>query len=97
MILNCLPIVKDQPFVVKGAFGFGLKAIAKNMYKHKLVFNKARYGMKILNTLFKKVINNPKKYIKNKFFYNFSKERMVCDFIAGMTDRYAINLYNSIK
>ena len=68
-----------------------------NMYKHKLVFNKARYGMKILNTLFKKVINNPKKYIKNKFFYNFSKERMVCDFIAGMTDRYAINLYNSIK
>jgi dGTP triphosphohydrolase len=22
---------------------------------------------------------------------------MVCDFIAGMTDRYAINLYNSIK
>ena len=68
-----------------------------NMYKHKLVFNKARYGMKILNTLFKKVINNPKKYIKNKFFYIFSKERMVCDFIAGMTDRYAINLYNSIK
>ena len=61
------------------------------------LFNKARYGMKILNTLFKKVINNPKKYIKNKFFYNFSKERMVCDFIAGMTDRYAINLYNSIK
>ena len=68
-----------------------------NMYKHKLVLNKAKYGMKILKTLFNKVIKNPKKYIKNKFFYNFSKERMVCDFIAGMTDRYAINLYNSIK
>ena len=24
-------------------------------------------------------------------------ERAVCDFIAGMTDRYAINLYKKIK
>ena len=24
-------------------------------------------------------------------------ERNICDFIAGMTDRYAINLYNSLK
>jgi hypothetical protein len=30
------PVVKDQPFVVKGALGFGLKAIAKNLYKHGL-------------------------------------------------------------
>ena len=26
-----------------------------------------------------------------------NKERAVCDFIAGMTDRYAIKLYNSLK
>ena len=26
-----------------------------------------------------------------------SKERAICDFIAGMTDRFAINLYNSYK
>ena len=25
------------------------------------------------------------------------KERLIADFIAGMTDRYAINLYKSIK
>ena len=24
-------------------------------------------------------------------------ERIICDYIAGMTDRYAINLYNKIK
>ena len=30
-------------------------------------------------------------YKKNNF------ERNICDFIAGMTDRYAINLYNSLK
>ena len=27
----------------------------------------------------------------------FTIERSICDFIAGMTDRYAINLYKSIK
>ena len=26
-----------------------------------------------------------------------SKERAVCDFIAGMTDRFAIKLYKSLK
>ena len=31
------PVVKEQPFVVKGALGFGLKAIAKNLYKHGLI------------------------------------------------------------
>ena len=40
---------------------------------------------------------NPKKYIK---LYHLNKrhlDRSICDFIAGMTDRYAINLYNKIK
>ena len=66
------------------------------MYKNKLVLNKTRYGTKIIKTLFKKILNKPKKYIKKDFLNNFGKERMVCDFIAGMTDRYAIKLYNSI-
>ena len=69
----------------------------ENMYKHKIVSNKTKHGMQIVKTLFKKIIKNPKKFIKNKYFYKFEKERMVCDFIAGMTDRYAIKLYNSTK
>tara|TARA_Y100000590_G_scaffold47248_1_gene50072 strand:+ start:6726 stop:7883 length:1158 start_codon:yes stop_codon:yes gene_type:complete len=71
--------------------------LMENMYKHKVVSNKTKKGMKIVKTLFKKITKNPKKFIKNKYFYKFEKERMVCDFIAGMTDRYAIKLYNSIK
>ncbi|MBO6486204.1 MAG: deoxyguanosinetriphosphate triphosphohydrolase, partial [Pelagibacteraceae bacterium] len=50
-----------------------------------------------IKTLFSKIKKNPKKFIKKEAFYNGSKERNICDFIAGMTDRYAINLYNSIK
>ncbi len=67
-----------------------------NMYKNKLVLNKTKYGMKIIDKLFKKINNNPKKFIKRGLTSDFGKERMVCDFIAGMTDRYAIKLYNSL-
>jgi dGTPase len=51
----------------------------------------------MIKTLFSKIKKNPKKFIKKEVLYNESKERNICDFIAGMTDRYAINLYNSIK
>ena len=37
------------------------------------------------------------KYISDEIYQKEQKERAVSDFIAGMTDRYAINLYNSIK
>ena len=57
---------------------------------------KTNRGKKIINDLFTTIIKNPKKYIKSND-YKKNKERMVCDFIAGMTDRYAINLHNKIK
>jgi len=46
--------------------------------------------------LFKKIKKIPKKYINNNIKER-SMERAICDFIAGMTDRFAINLYNKIK
>ena len=67
------------------------------MYFHKTVLNKTNEGKKIIKTLFSKIKKKPKKFIKKEAFYNESKERNISDFIAGMTDRYAINLYNSIK
>jgi dGTPase len=71
--------------------------LKKNMYFHKTVLNKTNRGKKIIKTLFSKIKKNTKKFIKNESLDNESKERNICDFIAGMTDRYAINLYNSIK
>jgi dGTPase len=67
------------------------------MYLHKTVLNKTNRGKKIIKTLFSKIKKNTKKFIKKESLDNESKERNICDFIAGMTDRYAINLYNSIK
>ena len=71
--------------------------LKENMYKNSIVLNEAKKGKKIIKTLFKQIKQNPKKYIKKNFYLNNSHERSICDFIAGMTDRYAIKLYGSTK
>ena len=71
--------------------------LKKNMYFHKNVIHKANLGKKIVEVLFYKIKKNPKKYIKITISNKTNTDRLICDFIAGMTDRYAINLYNKIK
>jgi len=68
-----------------------------NMYNHKKVITSANKGKKIINDLFKYLLKNPRKYINKNMFQNESKERVIADFVAGMTDRYAINLHKKIK
>ncbi len=73
------------------------KFLKKNMYYNKNVIHKTNLGKKIVEKLFFIIKKNPKKYIKIDKPNNADIERSICDFIAGMTDRYAINLYNKIK
>ena len=68
-----------------------------NMYNHKKVIKNTNRGKKIIKDLFKYLLKHPKKYIKDNSFKNEQKERVITDFIAGMTDRYAINLHKKIK
>ena len=69
----------------------------KNMYNNPNVLKKTKQGSNIIRLLFKKIKEKPDKFIKFNDFKMFTKERRICDFIAGMTDRYAINLYKSLK
>tara|TARA_Y100000590_G_scaffold182667_1_gene208166 strand:- start:13927 stop:15072 length:1146 start_codon:yes stop_codon:yes gene_type:complete len=68
-----------------------------NMYNHKTVIVNTNRGKKIINDLFKYLLKNPKRHISGELFKKEKKERVIADFIAGMTDRYAINLRNKIK
>ncbi len=68
-----------------------------NMYNHKKVIINTNKGKKIIKKLFFHVSQNPKKYINKNLLKNASLERVISDFISGMTDRYAINLYKKIK
>ncbi len=79
-------------------FDFSIKEfLREKMYYSKNVLKKTNQGKKIIKYLFMKIKKNPKKYIKSDYFNKSAKERSISDFIAGMTDRYAINLYNQIK
>ena len=68
-----------------------------NMYNHKKVIINTNKGKRIIKKLFNHILKNPKMYINKNLLNNASKERVVSDFISGMTDRYAINLYKKIR
>ena len=66
------------------------------MYNNKNVLIKNNNGMKIIKKLFFAIKKNPKKYIYGKQLQK-NQNRAIADYISGMTDRYAINLYKNIK
>ena len=66
------------------------------MYNNKNVLAKNNKGKTIIKKLFNKIKLNPKKFIPKEQL-SLNKYRAISDFISGMTDRYAINLYNNIK
>ena len=66
------------------------------MYNNKYVLAKNNKGKLIIKKLFNVIKKNPKKFILSEQL-STDKYRAISDFISGMTDRYAINLYNNIK
>ena len=71
--------------------------LKKNMYNNKRVIINTDKGKMVTGDLFKYLLNNTKKYISKELLKKEPKERLIADFIAGMTDRYAINLHKKIK
>ena len=71
--------------------------LKRKMYYHKDVKKNTNQGKKIIRKLFLTIKKNPDKYINVSKYDKSDIARSICDFIAGMTDRYAINLYNKIK
>jgi dGTPase len=83
----------DKMKISESEIRFFLKT---KMYNNKTVLAKNNKGKLILNKLFHKIKENPNKFISKKELSS-DKFRAISDFISGMTDRYAINLYNNIK
>ena len=72
------------------------KFLRIKMYNNDSVLTKNNNGKKIIKKLFTILSKKPKKYL-SKEQLKFDKDRAIADYISGMTDRYAINLYNKIK
>ena len=70
--------------------------LRSKMYNNKKVLLKNNQGKKIVNNLFRKIKQKPKKFISSNLL-KMDENRSIADFISGMTDRYAINLHKAIK
>jgi dGTPase len=70
----------------------------KNVYNHPKLLAKRSNSEMIIIKLFKYFEKNFEKLPKDWFSKNESEveQRIICDYISGMTDRYASKLYNSI-
>ena len=70
--------------------------LRKKMYNNKNVLIKNNNGKKIVKNLYSLISKKPNKFL-NKKHLKEDKNRAIADFISGMTDRYAINLYKNTK
>ena len=70
--------------------------LRSKMYNNKKVLLKNNHGKKIVKNLFYKIKKTPKKFMTTDQLKK-DANRAIADFISGMTDRYAINLYKGTK
>ena len=70
--------------------------LRSKMYNNKSVLRKNQRGKVIIKKLFDIIKSKPRKFL-TKDQLTKDKYRPISDFISGMTDRYAINLYNNYK
>ena len=70
--------------------------LLKSSNNNKNVLIKNNNGKKIIVKLFHLIKKKPKKFLSKKDI-KYNMYRNIADFISGMTDRYAINLYNKNK
>lgn len=79
------------------------------MYEHQTSSSKLRIadyrGKQIVNEIFdeltkdkgEELLPDDCKYLFHTFTEKIDKRRVICDFIAGMTDRYALEFYGRLK
>ena len=99
-ILNSLKILERKKIIQisSKSKSFTIELPPKNQKAH-ISCNAAMILAKANNISPDKLAEILKKHLLLNFkeFKNNEKERVIADFIAGMTDRYAINLYKKIK
>tara|TARA_B100001057_G_scaffold14116_1_gene13395 strand:+ start:353 stop:1471 length:1119 start_codon:yes stop_codon:yes gene_type:complete len=70
--------------------------LRNKMYDNRSVLNRNQRGKVVIKKLFNIINLNPRKFL-TKDQLTQDRYRAISDFISGMTDRYAINLYNDNK
>jgi dGTPase len=72
--------------------------LLEHLYRHYRIIRMAEKARRIIHDLFKTFLESPKQ-MPPSFFARIGKEdipRVVCDYIAGMTDRYALDEHRKL-
>lgn len=70
----------------------------QNMYRHENVVKMAKKAEKVIGALFKAYSGNPK-LLPDRYSSRLEADgskRHICDYIAGMTDRFALQQFKKI-
>jgi len=72
------------------------KFLLANFYEHPAILKKKKEGQEILEFLFEIHLKDPSLFLKNPDKIQ-NMRRVVCDYIAGMTDRFVYQEYERLK
>lgn len=92
------PIPIDYDKELKSKIKKLKKILFNNLYQHPKILRKMHAGKVCIKKLFKAFVSEPK-LMPIKFYKRLEDEklhRVVADFIAGMSDRYAMKIYQEI-
>ncbi len=70
--------------------------LSKNVYNHKNLLEKRNFSKNVVHKLFLYFKNNNNKLPEDWINQKIEIERLICDYISGMTDRFALNLYKEV-
>ena len=72
--------------------------LMENLYQHHRVIRMADKANRIIRNLFEVYVNEPKLLPPHVYanLKEIGKERLICDYIAGMTDRFALDEYKKL-
>jgi dGTPase len=70
----------------------------KSIYQHDAIKNESDKAVKLTQELYQYLVKNPDRFLElsGKKELRFDINQEVCDFIAGMSDQYALSLYESL-
>ncbi|MBF0478764.1 MAG: deoxyguanosinetriphosphate triphosphohydrolase [Candidatus Omnitrophica bacterium] len=77
------------------------KLVEEKFYFHYRILGMTAQAQRVIQTLFETYLNNPKQlpysiYPRDKKFDKKEKHEIICNYIASMTDRMALNEYRKI-
>lgn len=103
MVMSIIETSYDKPYIMMsqdvGQATNDLRDfLFENVYRNPIAKSEDTKAREMLIKLFEYYVKNPDKLpgLYHKNLENESVERCVCDFVSGMTDRYAIETYNEL-